>query len=724
MKKNIGLANQSKKCLLCNSSQINQLCCVDGYKVYKCKECTFEFVNPSPSSKELKSFYDREEWFEAGEKGGYVNYDEQTQSSLENFDKFLTSLGDGENRSILDVGCGYGSHLSIAKKHGWTCFGVEPSGHAREIAKSRHKLHVVEKVQDLIPHTFDLVIMFDVIEHVASPYEIFYPLFSINAISAKTQIIITTPNAGFIDAQEDPSSWIYRHPPSHLSYYTAEAFEHLFENLLFTEIDIKGTHPQDTPGGNDLSNYNGLCCHVKGSDFRNFMQERYVPYTWSVISAYEHFPRYELSKEFIEDKDVLDFGCGTGYGSATLADAGARSVTGIDIDEKALEYARNNHKFENLNFIRNAQLADDIKDDSFDVITCYEMIEHVGEKEQERMLANFSRLLRNNGIFLGSTPNPVVTAKYGDNPYHIYEMTRDEFEAKLKKYFNYVTIVDQWVSPAVTFGTNSGQSKSKQFSSNKSKALSVIAYIAICSNQKLVNFSNITLYDTGNDLIDSYINNQNRYNATNLALYESCHKLEEQCNISEQEHQKFEQLNIKLVDRDKELERVNVELMDRDKELERVNVELMDRDKELERLSIKLVNREEELERLNNELFKLDDYCKKQSSTHACEQQKLIDNITELNQQLETCTTKDYENQNLIIKLNSLCQDSLDELVALRAASMHELNALRTTQVQEIKQLQLTITSFESSRSWKITKPFRTFTSFLGKFKRFILRKK
>ena len=53
-----------------------------------------------------------------------------------------------------------------------------------------------------------------------------------------------------------------------------------------------------------------------------------------------HLKVYELASQFVRDKDVLDCGSGTGYGSAHLAQQGARSVTGIDYSRGAIAFAR------------------------------------------------------------------------------------------------------------------------------------------------------------------------------------------------------------------------------------------------------------------------------------------------------------------------------------------------------------------------------------------------
>jgi predicted RNA methylase len=57
----------------------------------------------------------------------------------------------------------------------------------------------------------------------------------------------------------------------------------------------------------------------------------------------EHLCRYEYAKQFVEDKDVLDLACGTGYGGAMMFDAGARSVLGIDADSLTVAQAERSY---------------------------------------------------------------------------------------------------------------------------------------------------------------------------------------------------------------------------------------------------------------------------------------------------------------------------------------------------------------------------------------------
>nr|WP_298929272.1 class I SAM-dependent methyltransferase [uncultured Erythrobacter sp.] len=116
----------------------------------------------------------------------------------------------------------------------------------------------------------------------------------------------------------------------------------------------------------------------------------------SLLSSWRHFSDSELAA-----KDVLDFGCGDGQLAAMFASKGlARSITGVDIDLPALERARaalsNTPEYaDTLRFIEGDIAGLPIADESVDLITAFDCMEHV--MQPEAILADWARVLRPGG---------------------------------------------------------------------------------------------------------------------------------------------------------------------------------------------------------------------------------------------------------------------------------------------------------------------------------------
>jgi SAM-dependent methyltransferase len=160
----------------------------------------------------------------------------------------------------------------------------------------------------------------------------------------------------------------------------------------------------------------------------------------------EHRARYWAAAALAAGRRVLDAGCGTGYGTEILVEAGAASVDAIDISDEALAATR-----ERVGDRVEAQRADlhelPFADGHFDLVVCFEVIEHVGE--QGEALAELRRVLAPGGILIISSPNRLVYAP--GNPHHVHEFTPDELESALREHFAEVVLHRQhvWLASAL-----------------------------------------------------------------------------------------------------------------------------------------------------------------------------------------------------------------------------------------------------------------------------------
>lgn len=175
-----------------------------------------------------------------------------------------------------------------------------------------------------------------------------------------------------------------------------------------------------------------------------FTGERVVPGQVNTDLWNEHFSRYAFAARFARGARVLDLGCGTGYGSAELAQHAA-AVTGVDIAEDAVEYARSHFRRPNLNFIRSSCTQLDLPAGAFDLITAFEVIEHLPNGAD--LIREAGRVLRPGGLFVVSTPNKLYYAESrkteGPNPFHEHEYELTEFAAELGQTFPQVSVLLQ-----------------------------------------------------------------------------------------------------------------------------------------------------------------------------------------------------------------------------------------------------------------------------------------
>lgn len=119
----------------------------------------------------------------------------------------------------------------------------------------------------------------------------------------------------------------------------------------------------------------------------------------ALTASWRHFSDAELA-----GKDVLDFGCGEGQLAFLFAAKGlARSITGVDIDTAALSRAKSalglRPEFANtLRFVEGDVTGLPLADESVDVITAFDCMEHVMAPGE--ILRDWARVLRPGGRVL------------------------------------------------------------------------------------------------------------------------------------------------------------------------------------------------------------------------------------------------------------------------------------------------------------------------------------
>jgi O-antigen biosynthesis protein len=171
--------------------------------------------------------------------------------------------------------------------------------------------------------------------------------------------------------------------------------------------------------------------------------ERYVPQIAGNIKL-EHVHRYLLACTLAKGRRVLDIACGEGYGSDLLA-RDAVHVVGVDIAPDVVQHARRRYPRHNLAFAAGDCAAIPLADRSVDLVVSFETLEH--HARHADMLREIRRVLRPGGFLVISSPD---RRTYSDipgyqNPFHVRELYREEFEALLAAQFRCARVYGQRV---------------------------------------------------------------------------------------------------------------------------------------------------------------------------------------------------------------------------------------------------------------------------------------
>ncbi len=183
-----------------------------------------------------------------------------------------------------------------------------------------------------------------------------------------------------------------------------------------------------------------------------FTGERVIPGQVDTDLWNEHLARYHFARRLARSRRVLDLACGAGYGAATLAEA-ASQVIGMDVSPDAIAYAREHYDAGNLTFLEGDATRVDLPDASCDLITAFELIEHLND--WRALLNEARRLLAHGGQFIVSTPNKPYYAESrrqaGPNPFHTHEFTFAGFREALAEVFPHAALFVQNHAAGVVF---------------------------------------------------------------------------------------------------------------------------------------------------------------------------------------------------------------------------------------------------------------------------------
>jgi 2-polyprenyl-3-methyl-5-hydroxy-6-metoxy-1,4-benzoquinol methylase len=185
-------------------------------------------THPQPSFENLGKYY---------ESVDYISHTDSKRSLFEKAYHFVKGIAlknklnlinslQPQKGHILDIGAGTGDFLLVAKNNGWQTVGIEPSEKAIAIAIKKG-IAFVDQTKNLESHSFDVITMWHVLEHVP---DLDFQIKELKRLlKPNGTLIVAVPNFKSFDANHYGKFWAAYDVPIHFWHFSKTAIKTLFE---------------------------------------------------------------------------------------------------------------------------------------------------------------------------------------------------------------------------------------------------------------------------------------------------------------------------------------------------------------------------------------------------------------------------------------------------------------------------------------------------------------
>jgi len=230
-----------KNCPVCNKNEFLPFLNVKDHFLSKedfilqvCPDCKLVLTNPYPDKVEIGKYYESEKYFSHPDK--VKTFFSETYELVKKINikyKFKVATSGFVKGSLLDIGCGSGDFLSLAKMQGWDICGVEPNENARSYSKEKTLSNILSPEELVLQadHSFDVITMWHVLEHVE---DLNWQCMQLHRLlKPGGRLIIALPNINSYDALYYKEYWAAYDVPRHLYHFSFSTIRQLLSKHGF-----------------------------------------------------------------------------------------------------------------------------------------------------------------------------------------------------------------------------------------------------------------------------------------------------------------------------------------------------------------------------------------------------------------------------------------------------------------------------------------------------------
>lgn len=224
-----------KNCPICASIDTREVFHKEKFIYWRCLSCDVVFVANPPPASEIHAYYS-EGYYEAATLGtddrqGYPSYmlaqESLTKSFVNKLELVRFRVPSGR---LLDAGAAYGTFLRLASSS-YDCVGLEVSQYAASVAQNKFDVDVkvgsIEHSSPFSDEYFDVIVMWDIIEHLINPIAALKEAFRI--LKPGGYIFVSTDDANNWLPRLLGSHWWAFGAPLHLCHFSKRGMEIAFE---------------------------------------------------------------------------------------------------------------------------------------------------------------------------------------------------------------------------------------------------------------------------------------------------------------------------------------------------------------------------------------------------------------------------------------------------------------------------------------------------------------
>jgi 2-polyprenyl-3-methyl-5-hydroxy-6-metoxy-1,4-benzoquinol methylase len=233
------VSEHHRRCVVCGNDKPTLVLRKDGYSIVRCTACGLMYVGEDPAKIDFDSIYG-ESYYTGGNDQVFSDYlgEERARRASARRRVWALRLVRARGR-LLDVGCAAGFFLAEARDF-YDVQGVEFSEFSSRFAREHFGLNVFNGTllqAGLEASQFDLVTLWDVIEHVPDPDAVLAE--AARLLKPDGRLVLTTGDIGSSYARRRGERWHLLAPPWHLYYFSRETMARLGANAGLKMISCR-----------------------------------------------------------------------------------------------------------------------------------------------------------------------------------------------------------------------------------------------------------------------------------------------------------------------------------------------------------------------------------------------------------------------------------------------------------------------------------------------------